>query len=188
MYISPLIVLVPPGPAAAVLLATLLDRIGGTSTCWMPLRACSCALIRAAAAAIERRSVTRCRASTCRVPWTSSIAYQQPRRDRLAGILSRRASRGAVGEGYGRGRDGNQTGAPAESESGGRSGIVEVPARSGRSGSALRRVARRRPLCSDLCDENRLPREVSIKNIARVWLRWEYAMAWLGRWHSRRRG
>jgi len=51
MYISPLIV-PAPGPGDALLLVTELERTGGTSTCWMPLRAWSCALIRAAAAAV----------------------------------------------------------------------------------------------------------------------------------------
>lgn len=32
-------------------LEVLTDRIGGTSTCWMPFLACICALMRAAAAA-----------------------------------------------------------------------------------------------------------------------------------------
>ncbi len=54
MYISPLIVPVP-APAAAPLSATELERTGGTSTCWMPLRAWSWALIRAAAAAKNLR-------------------------------------------------------------------------------------------------------------------------------------
>jgi hypothetical protein len=144
MYISPLIVLVP-GPEAALLLATELDRTGGTSTCWMPLRAWSWALMRAAAAATVHVSDSE--------PWkdrdgrSARKAYRQRPRGRQEGIWSRRECRATETGDCARGPGRNQTCAPAENETGDQSGTVGVPARSDRSESASRCVARRRPLC-----------------------------------------
>lgn len=55
MYISLLMKLLPFEEPPLLLLVDELDRTGGTSTCWMPLRAWICALILAAAAAVAQR-------------------------------------------------------------------------------------------------------------------------------------
>jgi hypothetical protein len=72
MYISPLTAELPPAAPSPRLCKASLDRIGGTSTCWIPFRACSEALILAAAAA-KQRSV---RLNLTALPRDSTIGVQ----------------------------------------------------------------------------------------------------------------
>jgi hypothetical protein len=126
-------------------LVTELERIGGTSTCWIPLRAWICALMRAAAAAGIDMSAN---ASESLQMDGASNTNQPRRQGQPEETWSRRACRGIAREGCVRG---HRVGEPGESGTDDRNASDEAPVRSCRTSSALRYVSRRRPLrCSAL--------------------------------------
>jgi len=146
MYISPLMLLAE-FEALALLEGDKADLTGGTSTCWMPLRAWSWALILAAAAAFqESATLTTTQAGGGKLVRSS---YPRPRPDQRLGFLRcRRNLRRRATKGFYRGR--HPTSSQVGSATGGRIETLSLArVLSGRSGSALRFGARCHPSRDD---------------------------------------